>query len=226
VTIAFNSAMMACSTFITFIVMERLFGDLPALREGPFSVRFVAALYVMALLQYGSNSILAAIHSSLKMQEPVWRTWRKYYLWASISFFAGASVAGITAQFTDSAGFYALVACTPIVAIVYFTYRTYLQNIEVMAAAARAEEAAAHAAEAERHVAIQAAIALQHDQAPVAAATDWARIAELYTLLAGLTGSVVVESDLQSQCFYRCPLASEVDWVADFGSLEPHVVWR
>ena len=153
VTIAFNSAMMACSTFINFIVMERLFGDLPALREGPFSVRFVAALYVMALLQYGSNSILAAIHSSLKMQEPVWRTWTKYYLWASISFFAGASVAGITAQFTDSAGFYALVACTPIVAIVYFTYRTYLQNIEVMAAAARAEEAAAHAAEAERHVA-------------------------------------------------------------------------
>jgi len=40
---------------------------------------------------------------------------------------------------------------------------------------------------------IQAAIALEHDQAPVAAATDWDRIAELYTLLAGLTGSVVVE---------------------------------
>jgi signal transduction histidine kinase/ActR/RegA family two-component response regulator len=152
-TILFNSSMMACSTFITFIVMERLFGDLTTLRHGPFSVRFVAGLYVMALLQYGSNSILAAIHSSLKMQEPVWHTWRKYYLWASISFFAGASTAGITAQYTDSAGFYALVACTPIVAIVYFTYRTYLQNIEVMAAAARAEEAAAHAAEAERHVA-------------------------------------------------------------------------
>ena len=97
-TIAFNSAMMACSTFITFMGMEWLFGDLTALRQGPLSVRFVAGLYVMALLQYGSNSILAAIHSSLKMQEPVWRTWRKYYLWASISFFAGASAAGITAQ--------------------------------------------------------------------------------------------------------------------------------
>jgi RNA polymerase sigma-70 factor (ECF subfamily) len=40
---------------------------------------------------------------------------------------------------------------------------------------------------------IQAAIALQHDQAPVAAATDWARIAELYLLLAAITGSVIVE---------------------------------
>src|SRR3989440_3832505 len=42
---------------------------------------------------------------------------------------------------------------TPITAIVYFTYRTYLKNIEVMAAAAKAEEVAAHAEEAERHVA-------------------------------------------------------------------------
>ena len=41
--------------------------------------------------------------------------------------------------------------------------------------------------------ALQAAIALEHDQAPVASATDWARIADLYGLLAGLTGSAVVE---------------------------------
>src|SRR5437879_9900610 len=54
---------------------------------------------------------------------------------------------------TDTAGFYALLATTPIVAIVYFTYRTYLRNIEVMAAAAKAEAAAANAEEAERHVA-------------------------------------------------------------------------
>src|SRR2546430_3689023 len=50
-------------------------------------------------------------------------------LWASITYFAGASAAGITAKITDIAGFYALVATTPIIAIVYFTYRTYLQNI-------------------------------------------------------------------------------------------------
>src|SRR5207253_2216524 len=77
----------------------------------------------------------------------------KYYLWTSITFFAGASAAGITAKLIGTAGFYAVVAMTPIVAIVYFTYRTYLRNIEVMAAAAKAEEVAAHAEEAERHVA-------------------------------------------------------------------------
>src|SRR5204863_231465 len=44
-------------------------------------------------------------------------------------------------------------AAVLLAAIIYFTYRTYLRNIEVMAAAATAEAAAAHAAEAERHVA-------------------------------------------------------------------------
>src|SRR5437588_8164276 len=152
-TIAFNSSMMACSTFITFVVVRLSFGDITLLRHGQFSAQFVAALCVMALVQYGSNSFLAAIYTSLKVNESVWHTWAKYYLWASITYFAGASAAGLTAKMTDTAGFYALLATTPIVAIVYFTYRTYLRNIEVMAAAAKAEEVAAHAEQAEHHVA-------------------------------------------------------------------------
>ena len=152
-TIAFNSAMMACSTFATFVVVTFLFGDTTTLHQGQFSGRFVAALCVMALVQYGSNSLLAAIYTSLKASDSIWHTWTKYYLWASITYFAGASAAGITAKMADTAGFYAILATTPIVAIVYLTYRTYLRNIEVMAAAAKAEEVAAHAEEAERHVA-------------------------------------------------------------------------
>jgi signal transduction histidine kinase/CheY-like chemotaxis protein len=152
-TIAFNSAMMACSTFVTVMIVRLLFGDITALRHGKFSAEFIAALCVMALAQYATNSSLAAIYSSLKSDESLWHTWTKYYLWASITYFAGASAAGLTAKITDTAGFYALVATTPIVAIVYFTYRTYLRNIEALAAAAHAEAAAAHAEEAERHVA-------------------------------------------------------------------------
>jgi signal transduction histidine kinase/ActR/RegA family two-component response regulator len=152
-TIAFNSAMMACSTLVTFTLVQIFFGEITELRHGQFSGRFIAALCVMTLAQYGSNSMLAAIHTSLKMGEPLWHTWAKYYLWASITYFAGASAAGFTAKIIGTAGFYAVIATIPIVAIVYFTYRTYLRNIEVMAAAAKAEAAAAHAEEAERHVA-------------------------------------------------------------------------
>jgi signal transduction histidine kinase/CheY-like chemotaxis protein len=152
-TIIFNSSMMACSTFLTFAVVRSLFGDITRLRQGPFSGTFVVALCVMALVQYGSNSIIAAVYTSLKMNEAPLQIWKKYYLWASITFFAGASAAGIIAKITDVAGFSALIAATPIITIVYLTYRTYLRNVEAMAAAAKAEEAAAHAEEAERHVA-------------------------------------------------------------------------
>jgi len=152
-TIAFNSAMMTCSTFITFSVVKWFFGDLTAIRRGSFSGTFVVALCVMALVQYVTNSSIAAIYTSLKMNEPVRHTWSKYYLWTSITYFTGASAAGITAKIADFAGFYAIIATAPIITIVYFTYRTYLRNIEVMAASAKAEEAAAHAQEAERHVA-------------------------------------------------------------------------
>ena len=152
-TIVFNSAMMACSTFVTVMVVSFLFGNITALRYGQFSGAFVAALCVMALVQYVSNSSLAAIYTSLKMNEPVWHIWSKYYLWASITFFAGASAAGIIAKITDLAGFYAVVATAPIITIIYLTYRTYLRNVEAMAAAAKAEEVASHAVEAQRHVA-------------------------------------------------------------------------
>ena len=152
-TIVFNCAMMACSTFLTFAVVTVLFGEPTQLRQAELSPVLVVALCTMALVQYVGNCSLAAVYTALKMNEPVWHTWTKYYLWTSITFFAGASAAGITAKLIGTAGFYAVVAMTPITAIVYFTYRTYLRNIEVMAAAAKAEEVAAHAEQAEHHVA-------------------------------------------------------------------------
>jgi len=152
-TIAFNSAMMACATWTTFAAVTFFFGDVTALSHRPFSANFIVALSLMALVQYAANSALAAIHTSLKTNEAIWHIWSKYYLWASITYFAGASAAGITAKMADTAGLYALIATIPIAGIVYLTYRTYLRNIEFMSAAAKAEEVAAHAEEAERHVA-------------------------------------------------------------------------
>jgi signal transduction histidine kinase/ActR/RegA family two-component response regulator len=159
-TIVFNPAMMACSTFLTVWTLRLLFGDPRELLHGPFSAIFIIALCLMALVQYVANSGLASIHTAFKTNEPVWHTWSKYYLWSSVTYFAGVSAAGIIAKITDVAGFYALIAMTPIIAIIYFTYRTYLNNIEVVAtaakaeaeAAARAEASAAQAEQARRHV--------------------------------------------------------------------------
>ncbi len=149
----FNSAMMACATFITVWTLRFCFGSIVELPHQGFSANFVSALCVMALVQYISNSGLVAVAAACKADHPVWHTWAKYYLWTSVTYFAGASAAGILARLVVAVGFYAVIVTIPIVICVYFTYRIYLKNIEVMAAAAKAEEAAAHAEEAERHVA-------------------------------------------------------------------------
>jgi signal transduction histidine kinase/ActR/RegA family two-component response regulator len=155
-TSLFNSAMMACSMLTTVAVLRTLFGDETLLRKGEFSQKFVVALCVMALVHYVANSAIAAVHTSLKASEPLWQTWRNKYLWASITYFAGASSAGLIVKLVSTAGLYALVAAAPIIVIVYLTYRTYLVNIEAMAEAAKAEAAAEARAEAAAEQAEQA----------------------------------------------------------------------
>lgn len=152
-TATFNSAVMACSTFLTVWTLRLCFGSITQLPHGAFSGNFISALCVMALVQYIANSGLVAVLSACKTDRPVWHTWAKYYLWTSVTYFAGASAAGIIAKLVGMVGFYAVTVTIPILISVYFTYRTYLKNIEVMAAAAKAELAASHAEEAERHVA-------------------------------------------------------------------------
>ncbi|MDT4969411.1 MAG: hypothetical protein QOJ64_4148 [Acidobacteriota bacterium] len=159
-TIMFNSAVMACSTFLTVWTFRLCFGMIVNLPHAEFSANFISAICVMALVQYIANSGLVAVLAACKTDQPVWHTWSKYYLWTSVTYFAGASAAGIIAKLVGVVGFYAVTVTIPIMAFVYFTYRTYLKNIEVMAAAAKAEAAAAarteaaaaQAEQAERHV--------------------------------------------------------------------------
>ena len=159
-TSTFNAAMMAVSTLLTYTALRLLYGDVTALARGEFSAAFASALCVMALAQYVGNTAIVATHTALKAGEPLWVTWRKRYLWTSVTYFGGASAAGITVKLASTAGVYALVAGAPIIVIIYLTYRTYLDNIEAMSAAAkaeaaaeaRAESAAQQAEQARRHV--------------------------------------------------------------------------
>ena len=142
-TILFNSAVMACSTFITVWTLRTCFGSIIELPRAGYTGGFIGAIWVMALTQYAANSGLVAVEKSLKTEQPFWKTWRAFYLWTSLTYIAGASAAGIIAKLIASFGFYAVTLTAPIVAIVYLTYRTYQRNIEA---------SQAQAAQAEHHV--------------------------------------------------------------------------
>ena len=149
-TILFNAAILATSTFFTSTVLNIAFGP-PALIAGKtFSDRFFIAICVMALVQYIANTTLIAIEKASKIKESAWTTWRTYYLWTSVTYFAGASAAGIIAVLINIYGFYAVVATAPIILIICFTYQTYLKNIE--ASLQQTDAARLHVEELSRYI--------------------------------------------------------------------------
>jgi signal transduction histidine kinase/CheY-like chemotaxis protein len=141
--VGFNWGSTAVSIFITSSVMQLIFGNVVNLRTNPLTGTFVAAICTMALTQYVANSGIVAIGGALKTSQPIWQTWRKHYLWTSITYFAGACAAGVIAVLVYFIGVYAFVITLPIIAIIFLTYRTYLKNVET---------SAAQAAQAENHV--------------------------------------------------------------------------
>ena len=161
-TIFFNWGCAAWSACVTSYSLHFAFGDVVSLGAGPLSARFLTAMALMALIQYVSNSGIVAICGALQAGRPIWQTWKKHYLWTSITYFAGASAAAVIAKLIQEFGFYALIITIPIVAIVFFTYRTYLQNIE--ASAAQAEQAQRHLEELSHYTAEQERIREQFSQ--------------------------------------------------------------
>jgi signal transduction histidine kinase/ActR/RegA family two-component response regulator len=161
-TIFFNWACAAWAVCITSFALTYCFEDPVTLNASSISARYITAIGVMALVQYAANSGIVAVMGALKAREPIWQTWKKHYLWTSITYFAGASAAAVIARLMGQFGFYALIITFPIIAIVFFTYRTYLKNIE--ASANQADQAERHVEELSHYIAEQERIREQFSQ--------------------------------------------------------------
>lgn len=159
---AFNWASAAVSIFITSTVLELAFGSVIELRTRPITPTFLAAICTLALTHYISNSGIVAIGAALKTDQPIWQTWRKHYLWTSITYFAGACAAGVIAALVYFIGLYAFAITLPIIAIIFLTYRTYLHNVET--SAAQAAQAEKHVKELSHYIAEQERIREQFSQ--------------------------------------------------------------
>lgn len=180
ITVLFNPAMMVCSTFITVVVLRISFGPLEGLRSLDLS-SFIAAIATMAMIQYFSNTAISAIGLALKSSQSIWRTWQTHYLWTSITYLVAASVAAVSSNSIEKAGLTVLIVGTPVIAVLYFTYHKYLDDIRSTAAQAekaereraeaekaraeaereRAEQAERHVEELSRHIAEQERISVQ-----------------------------------------------------------------
>jgi signal transduction histidine kinase/ActR/RegA family two-component response regulator len=138
-TVVVNGSIMAISTFLAATTLRLFYTPITKLPATDNLPVFVAAICVMAVVQYLMNSGLAAIYTALRRGQSVGHTWSKYYLWSSITNLAGACAAGLISRVVVHFGFLYVLMTMPIVFIVYMTYKTYLKSVE--ASAAQAEQA-------------------------------------------------------------------------------------
>ena len=161
-TVIFNWAGAAWAACVTSYSSTYFFGDMATLNNSPVSGRFITAIGFMALVQYAANSGIVAVLGALKADGAIWQTWKTHYLWTSITYIAGASSAAVIAKLMGEFGFYALIITFPVMFVVFFTYRTYLKNIE--ASANQAEQAERHVEELSHYIAEQERIREQFSQ--------------------------------------------------------------
>jgi signal transduction histidine kinase len=144
-TILFNGASSSIATALTVWGLRLSFGPVTELLNNGFTGRVVIAVCVMGMLQYAGNSAIVSVLAAMKIGRPIWQTWKEKYLWSSITYMAGASAATVTARLISSVGLYALLVTTPLVIIIFLTYKTYIENID--RANCEAETARVHAEE-------------------------------------------------------------------------------
>ena len=135
--IVFNGAEPAISIWIASHLFFWLSGTTP-LSEGPSAPipQLVLPLLVFTVVYFLLNSWLTAIAVWLETGISAARIWRQHFLWLSLNYFGGASVAILIARNTSSAeGSSALDYSTlgliiPILIISYLTYKTALQRVD------------------------------------------------------------------------------------------------
>jgi diguanylate cyclase (GGDEF)-like protein/PAS domain S-box-containing protein len=144
-TRSFNAGLLSISTFITVGVVTYIFGSLVELGHGALSGKLITAICLIGCVQFLVNSSIAALRQALKLNLTFFQVWKDHYLWTSLTYFAGASAAGITARLINGSSFYAFMAMVPIISIIYFTYQSYRKQLQ--ATVAQAEQAERHAEE-------------------------------------------------------------------------------
>src|SRR6185295_15311469 len=119
----------ALSTLATALVLKLAFGPF-GVHQLSYSQRWMLSIFVMATVQYLTNSSLAAFRETLKRNESFADVWQKHYLWTSITYYAGACTAAIITKLVTEIGSSAFLIALPIIAIIFATYRTYRRNIQ------------------------------------------------------------------------------------------------
>jgi diguanylate cyclase (GGDEF)-like protein/putative nucleotidyltransferase with HDIG domain len=128
--ILFNGSEPAISIWIASHLFFWLAGIAP-LSQGPVKIApLVVPLVIFTVVYFLLNSWLTAFAVWLETGLSAARVWRQHFLWLSLNYFGGASVAILLARNTSGVDYSALSLIVPLLIISYLTYKTALQRVE------------------------------------------------------------------------------------------------
>ncbi|MEP6902129.1 MAG: EAL domain-containing protein [Actinomycetota bacterium] len=150
-TLFLNGAIAAITTFSTVYLLRYLFGSVSAIAESGTVTNFAKILCVMALSQFLLNSVFASIFGAPRDNKSIWKVWSENCFNALIMYIGGALSAGLSVKAFQQIEPFLLTASGVFSALIYITYRRYVNDVKQTAA--KAEQAERERAEqAEHHI--------------------------------------------------------------------------
>jgi putative nucleotidyltransferase with HDIG domain len=129
--IVFNIAEPTISVLAASTVFYAIYGGPPlALARTPTLGAVLLPVAAMAAVYFLFNSGLTAIAVAFETQTTPYRVWREHFMWLSLNYVGGASVALLLALNWPSLSLGALGVIVPLVVISWFTFKTSMDRVE------------------------------------------------------------------------------------------------
>ncbi len=130
-TVLVNTATIAFSTFCAIGVLKfaGVYEHFHSYNAHPRA--FLTALLLLALVQFLVNTAIASTYAALRDGKPLFETWQKKYIWTFLTYIVGAAASGALVQLADTIGIGIVLIAFPVCFFVFYSYRMYLQNVEI-----------------------------------------------------------------------------------------------
>jgi putative nucleotidyltransferase with HDIG domain len=126
----FNTTAPALSIWIAAQLFFLVTGFRPLTQQSTAVAALLPGLLLFALVYFLLNSWLMAIVVSFEGSSRPFDVWRENFLWLSLSFFSGASVALLLVSVSREINLSALTVIVPLLVVSYLTYHTSMARVE------------------------------------------------------------------------------------------------
>jgi diguanylate cyclase (GGDEF)-like protein/putative nucleotidyltransferase with HDIG domain len=127
----FNVAEPALSIWLASHLFFLLAGVQPLAQQSTVAIApLVLPLLVFTVVYFLLNSGFTAVAVSLETGIKASQVWRQHFLWISLNYFGGASVAILLARNASQFDYSSLSVIVPLLVISYLTFKTAMQRVE------------------------------------------------------------------------------------------------